>query len=227
MHAWEIVWSQRDVLASGFGNTLQLFILSTLIAFSTGVLALWALEGPANPLRSALRILVDGMRMMPFLIYAYLLYYGLPEVGVRLDAWTAGLIALATYHAAYFAEILRGARAVLSRGQFEAARAHGYTTGLMVRRILLPQLVLRSGPLLGNQLIICLKDSAFLTIITVKELTGSASAVQSTFFIPVQAFVVAIGLYWLVSLLIESLVSSLGRLAQTRGLGYEQATTRR
>lgn len=227
MHAWEIIWSQRTALFSGFWNTLLIFGLSAIAAFSSGVIALLALEGSDHPLRRLLRIAMDGMRMLPFLIYAYFLYYGLPEIGIRLDAWTAGLIALVSYHAAYFAEILRGARAALPRGQAEAAQSHGFSTAQMIRRIVLPQLVLRSGPLLGNQLIICLKDSAFLTIITVRELTGAAAAIQSTYFIPVQAFVVVIALYWFISLLIGSLLRQLDRVARTRGFGYEHASARR
>jgi polar amino acid transport system permease protein len=88
----------------------------------------------------------------------------------------------------------------------------------MYRRILLPQLIMRSAPMLGNQLIMCLKDTAFLSIITVQDLTGAATAIQSVHFIPVQAFVVAIGFYWLVSLAIEALVRKVGDLARNRGL---------
>lgn len=226
MSAWDILWNQRDVIVAGFSNTLTLFGIAAAVGFGVGVLALLLLEGPNAPLRRAIRILIDLMRMLPFLIYAYLLYYGLPETGISLDAWTAGLLALTTYHAAYFAEILRGARAALPKGQVESARAHGLSTVQLIVRIVLPQLLLRSGPLLGNQLIICLKDSAFLTIITVKELTGAAAAVQATYFIPAQAFVVAILLYWIVSLAIGRLVKKVGSVAISKGLGYEQAVAR-
>jgi polar amino acid transport system permease protein len=173
------------------------------------------------------RLLIDGMRMLPFLMYAYILYYGLPSVGIRLDAWTAGFIALITYHAAYFAEILRGTWATLPSGQAEAARAHGFRSFGMYRRIILPQLVLRAGPVLGNQLIICLKDTAFLSIITVRELTAAASSVQSLYFIPFEAFVVAIALYWLTSMLIEVAVARVGVMAEERGLGYARLPARR
>lgn len=226
MNAWNILWEQRDALMTGFNTTIGLFVLSSVLAALSGAAAVCLLEGKANPARRTLRAAMDTMRMLPFLIYAYLLYYGLPELGIRLDAWTAGLIALATYHAAYLAEILRGARAALPRGQTEAAAAHGMTRFQLMRRVVLPQLFLRSGPLLGNQLIICLKDSAFLTIITVKELTGAATAVQSTFFIPVQALLLALVAYWGVSLMVDRLASKISHAAVKRGLGYSHATAR-
>ncbi|MCC7016046.1 MAG: amino acid ABC transporter permease [Rhodospirillales bacterium] len=227
MNKWEILWNHREMILDGFKGTLILFVVSVTAAFLLSSMVVLAIQTNRGPLGRVVRGVVDGMRMLPFLIYAYILYYGLPSLGIRLDAWTAGFIALITYHAAYFAEILRGTWATLSTGQAEAARAHGFTKFAMYRRILLPQLVLRSAPVLGNQTIICLKDTAFLSIITVRELTAAASAVQSQYFIPFEAFIVAIGLYWLTSILIEALVARIGFVAEGRGLGYTHAVVRR
>lgn len=222
MNAWEILWQQRETFYEGFGNTLMLFACGTVGAFILGIIAIFALENDERaPLRRLLMWSIDIMRMLPFLIYAYLLYYGLPKVGIRMDAWTAGLIALVTYHGAYFAEILRGLRATLPRGQVEAGLAHGYSKKGLMFYLVLPQLLLKGGPLFGNQLIYLLKDTAFLTIITVKELTWAASSIQATYFIPVQAFVVAIVLYWAVSLLIARCMRGVEKVAITRGLGNE------
>lgn len=217
MDPWAILWSQRDALLVGFQNTLWLFAGSALGAALLGALMTMGLRrsGSAGWLT---RGAVDAMRMLPFLLYAYLLYYGLPAIGVRLSAWTVGFAGLITYHAAYVAEILRGAWAVLPTGQIEAARACGYRRFTLYRVIILPQLVLRSGPVLGNQAIILLKDTAFLSIITVRELTAAASSIQSTFFIPYQALLVAIIFYWMTSLLIEAMTAWLRRRALRRGM---------
>jgi polar amino acid transport system permease protein len=80
-------------------------------------------------------------------------------------------------------------------------------------------LVLNSAPVLGNQLIYMLKDTAFLMIITVQELTSTASSVQSEYFVPIEPFLVAVALYWLTSLLIEGVIALIHRLAKERGLG--------
>jgi polar amino acid transport system permease protein len=227
MSKWEILWNHREMILIGFRNTLVLFTVSALAALVLSSAIVLVVQTSRTPVGRVMRGWVDGMRMLPFLIYAYLLYYGLPSLGIRMDAWTAGFIALITYHAAYFAEILRGAWATLSVGQAEAARAHGFTSFPMYRRIILPQLVLRSAPVLGNQLIICLKDTAFLSIITVRELTAAASAVQSQYFIPFEAFIVAIALYWLTSMLMELLVAHVGARAKKRGLGNARAVAGR
>lgn len=217
MDPWAVLWGQRASLLAGFQNTLWLFSLSALAAAALGAFGAMALRrtGPARWLTQGA---VDAMRMLPFLLYVYLLYYGLPAVGLRLSAWTVGFLGLITYHAAYVAEILRGAWAVLPAGQIEAARACGYGRLAMYREIILPQLVLQSGPVLANQAIILLKDTAFLSIITVRELTAAASAIQSTYFIPYQALLVAIGFYWAVSLLVEVLAAGIRRRARRRGM---------
>lgn len=219
MTEWTILWEARAVFFDGLLATLGLFGLSIICAFVLGCVLVYLLE-EGNRLSKALRLLINLMRTLPFLILAYLLYYGLPQLGLRLSAWNAGLLALIVYHAAYFAEILRGSRLVMPEGYIEAAKAHGFTPLRLYLRIVLPQLVIKTRPLLGNQLIIALKDTAFLTIITVQELTAAANSVQSTYFIPTQAFVVAIVLYWLISICLELALKRAARFGAKRGFDY-------
>ncbi|MFI3489745.1 amino acid ABC transporter permease [Klebsiella pneumoniae] len=163
---------------------------------------------------------VSLMRAIPFLILAYLLYYGLPQLGISMEPWTAGLLALIIYHGAYFFEILRSQRRVFSGGYIEAAIAQGFSRYAIFRRIILPNIVSSALPLIGNQLIICLKDTAFLSIITVQEITAAANSVQATYFIPFNAFIVAIGLYWAISILLELLIKRLTAWGAKRGMSH-------
>src|SRR5260370_34889774 len=121
-----------------------------------------------------LRGFVAGMRSVPFLLFAYIVYYGLPSFGIRLANWTSGLAALTIYNAAYMAEILRGAWAAQPREPIEAGVAFGFSHIGLFRRIVLPPLLLAAGPVIGNQMIQIVKDSAFLTIIALPELTQTA-----------------------------------------------------
>ena len=219
---WLTVWQNIDRVALGFGVTAFFFSVATVTAFISGCIIVYLMEeGKPNFWKSSLRNTLDLVRTLPFLIVLYLLYYGLPQIGIRFSAWTAGLLALSFYHASYYAEILRGARIALPQGQLESAKAHGFTPLKMYFRILLPQMVLRSGPLFGNQLVGCLKDTAFLSIITIFELTAAANDLQQVYFIPMQAFIVVIALYWCISLIVEKALRSMGRYAKQRGLSYE------
>jgi polar amino acid transport system permease protein len=148
---------------------------------------------------------MNAGRCIPFLLLTYIVYFGLPAGRVVLDKWSAALATLVLYNTAYMAEILRAGWASLPPGQTEAARACGYHGLLLTRRIILPQLVIAVGPVIGNQLIQLIKDSAFLSIITVPELTFAANAVQSYYFVPFESFLVATLLYWALCAGIEGL----------------------
>jgi polar amino acid transport system permease protein len=211
-----IVWSERDLLLSGLANTTILSVLSAAAALLIGLAVTPALMTKQRWLVLVVRGFVDGMRCVPFLLFAYIVYYGLPSLGVRLDNWTSGLVALTIYNAAYMAEILRGAWAAQPREPIEAGIAFGFSNIGLFRRIVLPPLLLAAGPVIGNQMIQIVKDSAFLTIIALPELTHAASSIQSRHYVPFAAFITAVFLYWGLCLVIEAGVGSIDRLAAAR-----------
>ena len=197
MIEWTILWEARDTILAGLWLTVWLFAVSVAGAFLLGCLMLYGLER-GGALAWLLRAFVNAMRALPFLVLAYLLYYGLPQLGLRLNAVTAG-------------------RLVLPPGTIEAAQAHGFLPRTIFTHIILPQLLLRTRPLIGNQLIYALKDTSFLAIITVQELTAAANAVQASYFIPMPAFVVVILLYWAITVCLELAVSKAGIFGAKRG----------
>ena len=216
IHDFAIVWSERDLLLSGLGNTTILSVLSSVAALLFGFALTPALMARQRAVGWIARGFVDGMRCVPFLLFAYIVYYGLPSLGIRLDNWTSGLLALTIYNAAYMAEILRGAWAAQPREPIEAGVAFGFSNLSLFRRIILPPLLLAAGPVIGNQIIQIVKDSAFLTIIALPELTHAASSIQSRHYVPFAAFITAVFLYWGLCLVIEAGVSSIDRLAAAR-----------
>jgi polar amino acid transport system permease protein len=216
IHDFGIVWGERSLLLSGLGNTTILSVLSAAAALLIGFMLTPALMSSQRWLAWAARGFVDGMRCVPFLLFAYIVYYGLPSLGVKLDNWTSGLIALTIYNAAYMAEILRGAWAAQPREPIEAGVAFGFSNLALFRRIVLPPLLLAAGPVIGNQMIQVIKDSAFLTIIALPELTHAAASIQSRHYVPFAAFITAVFLYWGLCLVIEAGVSTVDRLAAVR-----------
>jgi polar amino acid transport system permease protein len=211
-----IVWSERSLLLSGLANTAILSTLSAIVALLLGFLLTPALMSKRRVISGLAHLFVDGMRCVPFLLFAYIIYYGLPSLGLRLDNWTSGLAALTIYNTAYMAEILRGAWVVQPREPIEAGIAFGFSELRLFRRIILPPLLLSAGPVIGNQMIQIVKDSAFLTIIALPELTHAASSIQSRHYIPFAAFITAVFLYWGLCLVIEAGISSIGRVAEAR-----------
>lgn len=211
-----LVLGHWDKFLIGFLNTIWLSLVSAVLSLIFAAVLTLPLMAPKRMVRSVTRGIVDGIRCIPFLLLAYLIYYCLPVVGVRFDNWTAGLLTLILYNTAYFAEILRGAWSHLPHEQEESGRAFGYSGVHLLVRIIAPQILLAAGPVLGNQLIILIKDSAFLMIITVPELTYMANHVQSTYFVPFETFIVAVILYWTLCTLVELMGRRVERLAEAR-----------
>ena len=167
-----IVWTERGLLLNGLANTTILSALSVVAALLLGFVLAPALMSKKPAVSRTARAFVDGMRCIPFLLFAYIVYYGFPSLGITLDSWSAGLLALTIYNAAYMAEILRGAWMALPREEIEAGVAFGFPELRLFRRIILPPLLLSAGPVIGNQLIQIIKDSAFLTIIALRYASG-------------------------------------------------------
>ena len=211
-----IVWAHKDRLLDGFVNTIWLCVLATIIALVVASPVTIALMARSRPSSMLARGLVDGMRCVPFLLLAYIIYYGLPTLGIRFNNWSAGLCALVVYNASYMAEILRGAWANLPREHIDAGQAFGFTGWRLYRRIILPPILMACVPVLGNQIIQIIKDSAFLTIIAVPELTHEASAIQSMYYVPFAAFLSAVLLYWVLCRIVETLVGLIERRAEKR-----------
>ncbi|HKM63056.1 MAG TPA: amino acid ABC transporter permease [Acidisphaera sp.] len=211
-----IVWHARDLLLEGLLNTFWLSALSAAVSLVAGAMLAAALMARNQLLSRATGVLVDSMRCVPFLLFAYMVYYGLPSLGLRWDSWTCGLVALIVYNSAYMAELLRGAWRGLPAEMLEAGHAFGFHGAGFVRRIVLPPAIFAAIPMLGNQVIQIIKDSAFLTIITVNELTHAATVLQAKYFMPFASFVSALLLYWVLCVGVERLVGLVGARAELR-----------
>ena len=211
MSGLQVVWEARDLFLTGAWITMTLVALCLVLSIPLAMLAhIVFAEGPL-PISNALRLSADTLRCVPFLLLAYLVYYGLPSFGLRLEPYTAGLATLVIYNAAYFLEIFRSQSLVLPPETRQAAEAFGFSRYKLYKRILFPQLLRNAAPMLGNQSVMVMKDSALLMIITVEELTFAANFVSTNNFKPFAPFVMAVAIYWLYSLLIDAAVRRLQR----------------
>jgi polar amino acid transport system permease protein len=216
MNEFAVVWQHRHMIVIGFENTLIIVALGAAGALALGVLLTVPLMARQRAIRAVATTYVDAMRCVPFLLFVYLIYYGLPSLGLRFDNWSTGIAALVLYNSAYMGELLRAAWADMPREQIEAGYALGFSGLQLFRRIILPPVLLSALPLIGNQLIQIVKDSAFLTIIAVAELTHEATAMQTTYFVPFASFIAAVALYWVTCIGIEGTVGYLNRFAEER-----------
>jgi cystine transport system permease protein len=161
---------------------------------------------------------VSIMRGTPLLVQMFVVYYGLPDVGISLSPTTAGILTLTLNAGAYLSESMRGAILGIARGQWSASHSLGLTYFQTLRYVVGPQALRLAVPSMGNTLISLIKDTSLVSVITVTELLRSAQEVIATTFQPLPLYLAAAALYWVLSSLLSVVQSRLeGRLAlQTR-----------
>lgn len=213
---WLIVWQHRDEMLAGLATTLWISALSAIASLALGAALSTALMSRRRPAARLAALFVDVMRCVPFLLFAYIVYYGLPAIGLTLSNWSAGLSALIVYNTGYMGELLAGAWRGLPADAIEAGHAFGFSGFALFRRIILPPVILAAAPMIGNQVIQIVKDSAFLTIIAVEELTHAATSIQSTYYVPFASFLSAVLLYWVLCIGVEQLVGLTQSAAENR-----------
>lgn len=142
-------------------------------------------------------IFTEVIRSTPLLTQLFFLYFGLPTLGIRLGEVETGVIALSLNSGAYNAEIIRAGVMSVSLGQVEAGTASGLTLFQRLRYIILPQAIGVSVPALLGQMIVLVKDSALLALISVLEITRAAQLLSSERFMPAEGFFTAALFYLL------------------------------
>ncbi|CNI80875.1 amino acid ABC transporter permease [Yersinia mollaretii] len=153
------------------------------------------------------------IRGTPYLAQLAVFYFGLPAIGVTLTAVEATVISLAIYSAAYFGEIFRTAWKSLGQGQLEAAQVHDISAWNSFWHIQTPQALRFSLPLLGNQFILTIKESAVASIITVPELTMTTGQIVANTYTYIVPYTLLILSYWLLAQGISVSVRLLSRQA--------------
>lgn len=155
--------------------TVQLACLSMPLAIALGLaIAIARVYGPA-PARWLAIGWVEFLRGTPLLLQLYLIFYVLPDTGIRLSAYVSAILGLAINYSAYEAEIYRAGLNAIPRGQMEAALSLGMTPWMALRRIVVPQAVRLVVPPVTNDFIALFKDTSVCSIITVSELTKQYS----------------------------------------------------
>jgi len=156
------------------------------------------------------------MRCAPFLLFVYLIYFGLPTYGIELNKWASGLIAMVVYNSAYMAIIFRSVWVEMPTDIIEAGSAYGFSGRKMMTKIIGPVLFMRAIPMVGNQWIQIVKDSAYLGIISVFDITAAFNSIQAIYFNPFVCFIAAGLIYWALCLCIEAVVHAVARYARER-----------
>lgn len=161
-------------LLEGTQYTLLIFILTLVFSLPLGMLLCLGRMSKHKVLQLPIKLYLLIMRGTPLMLQLMFVFFGLPKLfsvfDLRLDRFVACIIAFALNYAAYFAEIFRGGMEAVPNGQYEAAKVLGFTKKQTFFQIVLPQVIKRIVPPMGNELITLVKDTSLATVISVTEL---------------------------------------------------------
>ncbi|MEP4039072.1 ectoine/hydroxyectoine ABC transporter permease subunit EhuD [Pseudophaeobacter sp.] len=173
---WEFTWEIFPRMLWATGNTLMAAGVGYLIAVVLGLLLMLGQRTPYQIVNFIVRELVEFVRSTPLLVQLFFVFFVAPQFGIKLSAWTAGMLTIGLHFGTYLSEVYRGALEGVPKAQWEACRALNFTTIYTYRRIVLPQAFPVALPGMGNYLVGIFKDTPLLATIGVAELMHTANA---------------------------------------------------
>lgn len=184
-------------MISGLGVSAEIFLVTIVLALPLGILLSLVRISKLALCRQVASAYIYLMRGTPLMLQIMFIYYGLPLImDIQLDDFPAAIVAFVANYAAYFAEIFRGGIQSISKGQYEGAKVLGFTYKQTMWHVILPQVVKRVIPPLGNETITLLKDTSLVYILAMNDLMRVTRAfVQRDF--DTTPFLVA-GLFYLI-----------------------------
>ncbi|NLR10506.1 ABC transporter substrate-binding protein/permease [Lactobacillus sp. ZJLC28-8] len=201
----------------GIEYTLIITVCSVFFGFILGVLLSLARMAHGGVFATALRWLatayVEFIRGTPMMVQVMFVYFGLGLI-VNLPALTSGIIAISLNSGAYIAEYIRGGINSVDKGQTEAARSLGMTSGYTLRYVVLPQAIKNIWPSLGNEFITLIKDSSIVSIIGVSELIFQSNIVRSDTYRGVAPIAVIMVLYFIMTFTASRILNHFERKMQ-------------
>ena len=167
----ERLWKLFTLMLDGAGVTLSIFFLTLVFAVPLGMLVAQGRMSRRRLVRTPLSFYIYIMRSTPLMLQIMFIYYGLPlMLNIQINDFPAAILAFVANYAAYFAEIFRGGIQSISKGQYEGAKVLGFTYKQTMWHIILPQVVKRVIPPLGNETITLLKDTSLVYILAMNDL---------------------------------------------------------
>ncbi|MFC7322848.1 amino acid ABC transporter permease [Halobacillus campisalis] len=207
----ERAWENLPFVLQGVPYTILVAIIGMLIGLVLGFFLALARRSSHRLLRWPARVYISFMRGTPILVYLFVLYFGLPVLGITLTGPTAAIIGFGTNSAAYIAEINRSSLASVAHGQWESARALGFSYWQSMRRIIVPQATRIAIPPLANVFLDLLKATSLAAMISVPEILNKAQIVAGRTNDSMTLYILAALIYWPLTMVFSALQEYLER----------------
>ena len=210
-----------SMLGQGFGVTLQIFFLTLVGSLPLGVVVALARMSRVKPIAWIMKFYISVLRGTPLMLQMFFIYFAPYYIfGIPLSMeskFSATIVAFIINYAAYFAEIYRSGIQSIPRGQYEAAEVLGYSRLQTFMKIVLPQVIKRIRPAMGNEIITLVKDTSLAFAIGVAEMFSTAKALVAS-QVSMLPFVFAAVFYWVFNFVVEVV---LGRVEKKMGYYHD------
>lgn len=210
-----------SMLGQGFGVTLQIFFLTLVGSLPLGVVVALARMSRVKPIAWIMKFYISVMRGTPLMLQMFFIYFAPYYIfGIPLSMeskFSATIVAFIINYAAYFAEIYRSGIQSIPCGQYEAAEVLGYSRLQTFMKIVLPQVIKRILPAMGNEIITLVKDTSLAFAIGVAEMFSTAKALVAS-QVSMLPFVFAAVFYWVFNFVVEVV---LGRVEKKMGYYHD------
>ena len=208
--AWDLVLSSLGPITRGaITGTIPLALVSFALGLVLALLLALMRLSKRRWLAVPARIVISVVRGTPLLVQLFVIFYGLPSVGLLIDPWPSAVVAFSINVGGYGAEVIRAAILSVPKGQWEAAYMIGMSHRLALRRVILPQAARVSVPPLSNTFISLVKDTSLASLILVTELFREAQQVAAFSQEFMLLYLEAALVYWVICLVLSSVQGSL------------------
>jgi cystine transport system permease protein len=209
---WDLIWSSFGPLITGaVTGTIPLTLASFAFGLVLALLVALLRLSPNVVLSGIGRFYVSVIRGTPLLVQLFVIFYGLPSIGVKLDPWPSAIIAFSLNVGGYAAEIIRAAILSVPKGQWEAGHTIGMSRPQTLLRIIRPQAARVSVPPLSNTFISLVKDTSLASLILVTELFRNAQQIAAFSQEFMALYLQAALVYWVICLVLSTAQSAVER----------------
>ncbi|CAG7620919.1 Arginine transport system permease protein ArtQ [Paenibacillus solanacearum] len=205
--------------------TLILSFFTVILGVALGIFIALMRMSSIWPLKAFATSYIEFIRGTPLLVQLFLIYYGLPQIGIRFPElpgfgsafpdFMGAVLALSINSSAYVAEVFRAGIQAIDKGQMEAARSLGLSHAMAMRHIILPQALRNVLPALGNEFIVVIKESSIASVIGIGELMYKADTVRGNTFQPFGPLIVAAIVYFIITFTLSKLLGVAERRMRT------------
>jgi polar amino acid transport system permease protein len=210
------VFAAWEFLLDGLVLTLELSLVTMVVGLIVGMAGAAARVYGPRPLARAVAVYVEAIRNTPLIVQLFLIFFGLPSAGVKLDSDTAAMVALSINLGAYTVEIVRAGLEAIPRSQIEAGQSLGLSALQIFRYIVIFPALRLMFPALASQFVLLMLATSVVSQISAQDLFHTASIVQSRTFRDFEVYAVVAGVYLALALVFRLLFAGLYQLIFAR-----------